>query len=134
MKTKEIIVIAPEGCHKHFTPGKEYKVLKYTNNSFNVISDTGRLDNCLWKNCAHLNYQDWIIKKDRSSIEIPLKFWLYLTGFISFFLFIAASDYLFGKLAYLIAEKQNFVIQFLIGLIIGIVITSSIIKFKKLSK
>lgn len=59
------VVIAPEGCAEYLTAGKEYVVIEIRNNSylFLIIDDVGQKLRCIAKECAHLNYKNWIIKQ-----------------------------------------------------------------------
>lgn len=60
-------VIAPEGCFKRLTPGRKYEAQNiwpdYGDNlpCFTVTNDIKKDMFCLYKECAHLNNQDWII-------------------------------------------------------------------------
>jgi len=58
-------VIAPKGCPKYFTQGKEYEVSNIYEDMFTVKNDTGNILRCLFKGCGHLNGRDWIIKSER---------------------------------------------------------------------
>lgn len=61
---KGSIVIAPEDCNSYLTPGKEYKVIIGNFKSFNIIDDDGDELYCLLEGCAHIEYNDWIIKSN----------------------------------------------------------------------
>lgn len=56
-------VIAPKGCPKYFTQGKEYEVINIDGNLFTIRTEYG-LASCLFKGCRHLNGGDWIIKHE----------------------------------------------------------------------
>jgi hypothetical protein len=64
-------VIAPAGCEPYLTAGKTYERLKSLqgkfldindNCQFFILNDKGNLSLCNFKNCGHLNGQDWTIK------------------------------------------------------------------------
>jgi len=66
METKKIIVIAPEGaskCSEYLTDGKEYEAYNVDEFSFRMIDDEGEKLYCSFKDSAHLNGNNWIIKK-----------------------------------------------------------------------
>ena len=51
----------------YLTKGKEYDVIIEDENDkdgFWIITDSGQKSYCLWKECAHLSFGDWIIVKD----------------------------------------------------------------------
>jgi hypothetical protein len=67
-------VQAPEGCYNNFTHGKIYDVVGFwdelymhkTGFAMLVIDNNGRIQQCLSKNCPHLNDKDWIIIETES--------------------------------------------------------------------
>lgn len=62
-------VIAPKGCFKAFTEGKEYEVIEIIGFcgkygvSFTIKTDFDMVVMCLQNGCAHLNGGNWIIKE-----------------------------------------------------------------------
>jgi len=67
-KEKEIIVLAPNGCHDYLTSNKEYIALDFSIgleiNSFSVVDDEGDTIYCIENGCSHLKGQNWIIKSE----------------------------------------------------------------------
>lgn len=61
---KGSIVIAPDDCHEYLTAGKEYAVVESGGGNFTIIDDDGDELYCLLEGCAHIEYNDWIIKSN----------------------------------------------------------------------
>ncbi|QHJ84508.1 MAG: hypothetical protein [Caudoviricetes sp.] len=54
------------GC---FTAGKEYMVVEqHENELFRIKDDFGDLRSCLFKGCAHIGFNNWIIVDEKESL------------------------------------------------------------------
>ena len=74
-------VIAPKGCESYLTEGKEYEVFNVEmllNPScefkFEFIADNGGHEYSVLKGTSHLNGKDWIIKEEKPSKSVNIKY------------------------------------------------------------
>jgi hypothetical protein len=74
-------VIAPSGCESYLTEGKEYEVFNVeilSNPScefkFEFIADNGGQEYSVLKGSSHLNGKDWIIKEEKPSTSVNIKY------------------------------------------------------------
>ena len=71
---KNITVIAPEGCPRYLTAGKEYETLYINGDLFSIICDDGMACKCLFKGCPHLGFKDWLIKETQLNKKYHIVF------------------------------------------------------------